>query len=120
MAGKTWKKTKVQFLWQHRKYGTYYARFHRDGKQHRKSLKTDVFGSPKRRSPHTSKTFDRMRQPPKPYPTICVRRIVDQTASNWRLQPDARSKDSWMLVTLLLYMSKLLETAPIRKYQLTQ
>jgi hypothetical protein len=52
MAGKTWKKTKVQFLWQHRKYGTYYARFHRDGKQHRKSLKTDVFGSPKRRSPH--------------------------------------------------------------------
>jgi hypothetical protein len=51
MAGKTWKKTKLQFLWQHRKYGTYYARFHRDGKQHRKSLKTDVFGSPKRRSP---------------------------------------------------------------------
>jgi hypothetical protein len=72
MAGKTWKKTKVQFLWQHRKYGTYYARFHRDGKQHRKSLKTDVFGSPKRRSPHTSKTFDPMRWPPKPYPTICV------------------------------------------------
>jgi hypothetical protein len=43
MASKTWKKTRVQFLWQHVHYGTYYARLFRDGKEHWKSLKTDVF-----------------------------------------------------------------------------
>jgi len=43
MASKTWKRTKVQFLWQNIEHGTYYARLFRDGKEHWKSLKTDVF-----------------------------------------------------------------------------
>ena len=43
MASKTWKKTRVQFLWRHVSHGTYYARLFRDGKEHWKSLKTDVF-----------------------------------------------------------------------------
>jgi len=34
MAGKTWKKTRVQFLWQNIDHGTYYARLFRDGKEH--------------------------------------------------------------------------------------
>ena len=43
MASKTWKRTKVQFLWQNIQHGTYYARLFQDGKEHWKSLKTDVF-----------------------------------------------------------------------------
>jgi integrase len=43
MASKTWKRTKVQFLWQNIHHGTYYARLFRDGKEHWKSLKTSVF-----------------------------------------------------------------------------
>lgn len=43
MASKTWKKTRIQFLWQNIDHGTYYARLFRDGKEHWKSLKTDVF-----------------------------------------------------------------------------
>jgi integrase len=43
MAGKTWKKTRVQFLWQNIAHGTYYARLFRDGKEHWKSLRTDVY-----------------------------------------------------------------------------
>jgi hypothetical protein len=43
VASKTWKRTKVQFLWQNIQHGTYYARLFQDGKEHWKSLKTDVF-----------------------------------------------------------------------------
>src|SRR5271156_4490827 len=42
-TSKTWKRTKVQFLWQNIEHGTYYARLFRDSKEHWKSLKTDVF-----------------------------------------------------------------------------
>jgi hypothetical protein len=42
VAGKTWKKTRIQFLWQNIGHGTYYARLFRDGKEHWKSPKTDV------------------------------------------------------------------------------
>jgi hypothetical protein len=57
MSRMKWRKTKVQFLLLDEHSGRYYCRLYADGKQHWKSLETDVFSVAKARLAEHMKDF---------------------------------------------------------------